>query len=196
MRPVLVLLACLAILVAACGTSGAATSPVPARDPAVAAAAVHGPARRRRVPARARGHGGARRARRQGPDLRAGADAGRARGDLHRRRLGAHALGRRHAGHRRDLPVGLQAGHPGVAARRGARLERWIRRRASWTAACPATRSTGLGDSAAWDPIGGRLLVQLGDRVLGVVPGSWLGPDGPQAAAVAIAGLVIPRIAG
>ena len=34
------------------------------------------------------------------------------------------------------------------------------------------------------------------ERVLGVVPGSWMGPDGPQAAAVTIAGLVIPRIAG
>lgn len=58
----------------------------------------------------------------------------------------------------------------------------------------PGDALTGLGDAAAWDPIGGRLLVQLGDRVLGLVPGSWLGPDGPQAAAVAIAGLVIPRI--
>ena len=60
----------------------------------------------------------------------------------------------------------------------------------------PGDAVTGLGDAAAWDPIGGRLLIQLGDRVLGVVPGSWMGPDGPRAAASAIAGLVIPRIPG
>lgn len=53
-----------------------------------------------------------------------------------------------------------------------------------------------LGDGAAWDPTGGRLLVQLGNRVMGVVPGSWLGPDGTKAAAIAIANLVIPRIPG
>lgn len=60
----------------------------------------------------------------------------------------------------------------------------------------PGDAVPGLGDAAAWEPTGGRLLVQLGDRVLGVVPGSWLGPDGPEAGAIAMAKLVIPRIAG
>lgn len=60
----------------------------------------------------------------------------------------------------------------------------------------PGDAVSGLGDAAAWDPIGGRLLVQLGARVLGVVPGSWLGPDGPEAGAIAMAKLVIPRIPG
>jgi hypothetical protein len=58
----------------------------------------------------------------------------------------------------------------------------------------PGDAVPGLGDAAAWDMIGGRLLVQLGDRVLGLVPGSWLGPDGPQVAAIAMAELAIPRI--
>lgn len=60
----------------------------------------------------------------------------------------------------------------------------------------PGDAVAGLGDAAGWDPIGGRLLVKLGDRVLGVGPGSWMGPDGTQAAAVAIAKVVIPRIPG
>jgi hypothetical protein len=58
----------------------------------------------------------------------------------------------------------------------------------------PGDAVPGLGDAAAWSPIGGRLLVRLGDRVLGLVPGSWLGPDGPEAGAIAMAKLVIPRI--
>jgi hypothetical protein len=58
----------------------------------------------------------------------------------------------------------------------------------------PGDAVPGLGDAAAWEPIGSRLLVQLGNRVLGVDPGSWLGPDGPEAAAAAIAELVIPRV--
>jgi hypothetical protein len=58
----------------------------------------------------------------------------------------------------------------------------------------PGDAVPGLGDAAAWDPIGGRLLVQLGSRVVGVVPGSWLGPDGPEAGALAMAKLVIPRV--
>ena len=60
----------------------------------------------------------------------------------------------------------------------------------------PGEAVEGLGDAAGWDPIGGRLLVQLGNRVLGVVPGSWLGPDGQEAGAIAIAKLVIPRLRG
>jgi hypothetical protein len=58
----------------------------------------------------------------------------------------------------------------------------------------PGEAAGGLGDAAAWDPIGGRLLVQLGGRVLGVVPGAWLGPEGVRAGAVAIAELAIPRL--
>jgi hypothetical protein len=58
----------------------------------------------------------------------------------------------------------------------------------------PGDAVPGLGDAAAWEPISGRLLVQLGNRVLGLVPGSWLGPDGPQAGAIAMAKLVVPRI--
>ncbi len=59
----------------------------------------------------------------------------------------------------------------------------------------PGDPVEGLGDAAGWEPLGGRLLVQLGNRVLGLVPGSWLGPDGTKTGAIAMAKLVIPRIA-
>jgi hypothetical protein len=64
------------------------------------------------------------------------------------------------------------------------------------SAGLPGDAVSGLGDAAAWDPTGSRLLVQLGNRVMGGVPGPWLGPVGTKAAAIAIANRVIPRISG
>ena len=51
-----------------------------------------------------------------------------------------------------------------------------------------------LGDGAAWDEIGSRLLVKVGDRVLGIDPGVMFGDTVGSEAALAMAGLVLPRL--
>lgn len=51
-----------------------------------------------------------------------------------------------------------------------------------------------VGDGGAWDPIGGRLLVRVGDRVLGIDPGPALGDADPRAGALELAANMLPRI--
>jgi hypothetical protein len=54
----------------------------------------------------------------------------------------------------------------------------------------------GVGDGAAWDSIGTRLLVRVGDRVLGIDPGEYLGDTEGREAALRLAAMavaVLPR---
>lgn len=51
-----------------------------------------------------------------------------------------------------------------------------------------------LGDGAAWDPIGTRLLVRVGDRVLGIDSGEFLGDTEGQSGSVQLAGMILARI--
>jgi hypothetical protein len=195
MRPVLVLLACLAIVVAACGTSGAATSPIPVRDPAVAAAASTAQpaaASTQPVPAAT-----------EAPAAPAGKDPACEQVLTPDELAGISTVDGWALTHWDDVMPDTDVTcqwdfKPDTPEWLHAEVHVWSDGQASrfLDGGLPGDALTGLGDSAAWDPMGGRLLVQLGDRVLGVVPGSWLGPDGPQAAAVTIAGLVMPRIAG
>ncbi len=196
MRPIAVIApALLAILVAACGASGAASSPVPARAPAVLAPA-----------ATARAAAGA-----ATPESSATAAPAAPAGNdpsceqvltpdelAQISTVDGWAL-TRWDDVMPDTDVTCQWDFkPDTPEWLHAEVHVWSDPQASsfLNGGLPGDAVPGLGESAAWDPIGGRLLVQLGDRVMGVVPGSWMGPDGPRAAAVAIAGLVIPRIPG
>ena len=193
MRPIFVLLTCLAILVAACGASGSGITLAPAGGSSASApAATVQPAAAATTPESAAG---------AAPAAPTGKDPTCEQvltpDELSRiSTVDGWALTRWDDvmpdtdvtcqwDFKPDTPEWL---HAEVHVWSGSQASRFL------NGGLPGDALTGLGESAAWDPIGGRLLVQLGDRVLGLVPGSWLGPDGPQAAAVAMAGLVIPRI--
>jgi hypothetical protein len=51
-----------------------------------------------------------------------------------------------------------------------------------------------VGEEGAWDDVGGRLLVKVGTRVLGIEPGAYLGDTPGREGAIQLAGVILPRL--